>query len=211
MKFLLALFFLTFQTIASAEFCTAVIKDLTSGYEYENYTRNSYSHDDACYIAMSDCRFSLGNAQAQGRYYNANCFVVDNYPPTPPNQSLTCATDLVDQVNRIVRRFTATSNNGYEACLQSDQFCKMAIARGPNYGLRCINEGIINGGNYPNPPMQTAECTVSRVDPNGKILEKYLGRAQGPRGTDVYHAACNVAIENCAKEALPAQTCKIDQ
>lgn len=218
MKVLIALILLSISTFASAEYCTSVIKDQYSGYEYENFTRWSYSRDDACYQAISECRQALYDAQSRGRYYNANCVIVGGAPtPTPPpRQSLICKTDLVDVFGNTIRQFTAPGYNEYEACRQSDEFCKMELARGRNNSMRCINRGIINGRDpyprpNPRPDIIFEECRVSRLDPAGRFVEGYLGRAQGPRGTDVKGAACREAINQCSRDLVGRQTCNFER
>lgn len=221
MKILIALILMTISTFASAEYCTSVLRDQYSQYEYQQFTRYSYSRDDACYQAMNDCQGALYDGQSQGRYGTAYCAIIgDNPIPVPPRETLICETDLVDVFGNIVRQFTAPGSNVYEACGQSDQFCKMELARGRSSGVRCINRGIINGrypnpypnpNPYPRPPVIIEECRVNRLDPAGRFVEGYLGRAEGPRGTDVKGAACRDGLNQCAREVVGRQTCSIDR
>lgn len=216
MKYLITLFFLTLSTMASADFCTSVLRDQYSQYEYQQFTRSSYSRDDACYQAMSDCQRALFDGQSQGRYYGAVCDVLGGNPmPTPPQQSVICETDLLDYYGNIVRQFTAPGANSYEACRQSDEFCKMELARGSSYGATCVNRGLINNRNpnpypRPRPDIIVETCSVSRLDPAGMFVEGYTGRAEGPRGTDVRGAACRDGLNQCSRELVGRQTCNIN-
>jgi hypothetical protein len=213
MKNLLALILLTFSTFASAEFCTTAIRDQFTQYEYQSFMRSSYSHDDACFQAMSDCRAALNDAQSQGRYYNANCVFTNNQPPPPrPPQMLMCRTDLLDFWGRTIRQFTGQGRDEYSACRQSDEICKMELARGTSNAVSCMNRGIIGGGDQyprPRPPVIIEECRASRLDPAGMFVETYLGRAEGPRGTDVKGEACRDAMNACSRELVGRQTCNI--
>jgi hypothetical protein len=214
MKTLLALMILTFSTLASAEFCTTAIRDQFSQYEYQSFMRSSYSHDDACFQAMTDCRAALNDAQSQGQYYNANCVFTNSAPPMPPQppRMLMCRTDLLDFWGRTIRQFTGQGMDEYSACRQSDEFCKMELARGSSNAVSCMNRGIINdGGSYPppRPPVIIEECRANRLDPAGMFVESYMGRAEGPRGSDVKGEACRQAINICSRELVGRQTCNI--
>lgn len=80
-----------FSATASAEYCTTVIREYKGPnytYEYDNFTRTSYSTDAACSDAMYDCQRRLSDYQSRGLYYNAQCAVKSNsYPsdPRPPS------------------------------------------------------------------------------------------------------------------------------
>jgi hypothetical protein len=219
MKSLILLLILSFSTWASAEVCTNAIKDNYSGYEYEYFTRSSYSQEDACFQAGYDCRNALSYYQSQGRNYSSSCIQVSPLPnpnPNPPDQNLVCRTDLLDQFGNIIRQFTAMGKNALEACIQSDLFCKFELNRRNTYGSRCENRGIINRPNpnpypRPQPPREVRECFVSRLDPAGYFVQRYLGRAEGPQGTDVLGMACREAMNYCQRELVGRQYCQYDR
>jgi hypothetical protein len=216
MKSLLTIILLTLSGYASAEFCSTAIVDQYSQYQYQQFTRSSYSHDDACYLAMTDCRRALSDGQSQGRYRTAACqFINSNPVPTPPpQQSVLCETDLLDYYGNVVRQFTAPGTNSYDACRQSDEFCKMELARRTSYGMSCVNRGLINGRNpspRPRPDIIVETCQASRLDPAGMFVEGYTGRAEGPRGTDVKGEACRDAYAQCSRELVGRQTCNINR
>jgi hypothetical protein len=236
MKALLALFLLGISAVVSAEVCTSVIKD-RSGYEWETFTRSSYSQPAACDQAMYDCRDALAQGQASGRYYDAVCDIkMDQYPnpspypnpfptpspypnpnpyPTPnpyPNpQGYVCQTDLVDGYGRTVREFTAPGASEYDACNTSDNFCKSELARNDSYGSRCVNRGLINGRQNPRPPRRerTESCSANRVDPAGMFIQSYSETVSGPEETDVRGEACRRAINDCTRELRGRQSCNI--
>ncbi len=216
MKIFISLFLLSMSTFASAEFCTSAIKDQYSQYEYQNFTRSSYSYDDACFQAITDCRRALADAQSQGRYYNANCLITSSAPtppPRPPQENLICRTDLLDYWGNTIRQFTAQSWDARSACDQSDEFCRMELSRGRNNGARCLNMGIINQRPNPRPRPQTVveTCQSSRLDPAGMYVEGYTGRAEGPRGSDVKGEACREAMSLCSRELVGRQTCRLER
>jgi hypothetical protein len=213
MKILIALFTLAISSFASAEFCSSALRDQYSQYDYQIFTRSSYSRDDACAQAIYDCRAALYDGQSQGRYNTAVCVISDYAPvPQPPRQNLICRTDLVDYWGNTIRQFTAQGMDAYSACRQSDEFCKYELARGNSNAVSCVNRGIINSNPYPypTPPVITEECRANRLDPAGMFVQSYLGRAQGPRGTDVKGAACNSAMNSCYREIVGRQTCQVD-
>ena len=217
MKILITLAILTFSTFASAEICRSVLQDNYSQYEYQQFIRTGYSMSDACFQAMNDCYAALNDGQAQGRYQTASCLITSGRPaPQPPRQNVVCETDLLDYYGNIVRQFTAPGRDAYEACRQSDEFCKMELARSRTYGMTCLNRGIING-RYPSPYPQprpdiiVENCRVNRLDPAGMFVQSYFGRAEGPRGTDVRGAACREAMNDCSRELVGRQTCNIDR
>lgn len=87
-KATLAFLVLTFSTLAAADICTVVIRD-QYGYEYDSFSRSSYSSTAACDDANWDCRQKLSMYQSVGQHYNSMCSVVDiisSYPtPLPPS------------------------------------------------------------------------------------------------------------------------------
>lgn len=88
MKKFLALLLFAVSTASFAEMCTYVIRD-NYGYEYQNFTRDSYTHSAACSFAEYDCKRALSEGQSVGRYYNAICmekYWGPTYPqPYPPS------------------------------------------------------------------------------------------------------------------------------
>ena len=211
MKTLLALILLGISGLASAEFCTSVIKN-RSGYEYEIFTRSSYSQQAACDQANYDCTRALNDAQASGQYYDAFCEIKYNQPiPMPPQRTIICQTDLVDYYNQTVRSFTAPGANEYDACNTSDNFCKSELARNDSYGSRCVNRGLIGNRNDPRPPdrTRTEQCSVNRLDPAGMFIQNYIASATGPINSDVKGEACRNAVYQCSMELRGRQTCNI--
>lgn len=213
MKTLLALFLFSLTTLSFAEICTSVIRD-NYGYEFETFTRSSYSEQAACDLATYDCREALSYGQSVGRYYNAFCAIKDDRRnPYPPSQSLVCQTDLVDSYGRLVRSFTAFGTNEYDACNSSDDVCKRELARDSSYGYRCINRGIIDN-RYPRPPRppertRTEQCSANRLDPAGMFIQRYTRVATGPTNTDVRGEACRSAMNDCFRDLRGRQTCNI--
>lgn len=229
MKTLFALLFLATAFTAQAETCTSVIKD-SRGYEWESFTRSSYSQASACDQATYDCNQALSWARSQGRYYDAQCVLKwqnDPYPnpypspyptpnpnpypvPTPGPGAYICQTDLVDYYGGIVRSFTAPGSSEYEACNQSDTFCKSELARRDSYGSRCVTRGLINRRPGPVPPRtRTESCTANRYDPAGVFIQSYMASATGPIDSDVRGAACRQAYNDCSRDLRGRQTCQI--
>lgn len=216
MKALLGLFLLTIASVSFAgETCTYVIKD-RYGYEYENHTRYSYSKDAACSDASWSCNTALSNARAQGRYYDANCEMkydgpVNPRPPFPPVQTVMCTTDLVDWYGNTIRSFSGRGNSEWEACGQSDEFCRYELQRGDSNGRRCVTRGT--GGGYPNPPRPpretTESCTANRHDPAGYFIQSYTATHTGPIGSDVRGEACRKALNYCSYDIRGRQTCRL--
>ncbi len=229
MKTVLALILLGLSSLASAEVCTSVIKD-RQGYEWETYTRSSYSQQAACDQATYDCRQALAYAQASGRYYDAQCEIKWNSPvpnpypnpypnpnpnpyPNPYPRTFVCQTDLVDYYSNVVRTFTAPGANEYDACNTSDIFCKSELARNDSYGARCVNRGLIDSRNDPRPPSRTKteQCTASRLDPAGMFIQSYMATATGPINSDVRGEACRNAFNDCSRDLRGRQTCNINR
>ncbi len=223
MKSLLALLILGFSAFASAEVCTSVIRD-RSGYEWETFTRSSYSQSAACDQALYDCRDALAYAQSYGRYYDAQCEIKWNNPyptptpnpypnpyPTPNPSGYICQTDLVDYYGNTVRSFTAPGADPATACMTSDNFCKVELARNNTYGTRCENRGLIGNRNDPRPPSRNRveQCTVNRLDPAGMFVQAYTEQASGPINSDVKGEACRLALQDCSRDIRGRQTCNI--
>lgn len=87
-KVLLTFLLLLGATSAFADYCTVVIRD-QYGYEFDTFTRSSYSIDAACSDARFDCRTKLSDYQSWGRYYDAQCVIKNTsisypIPPIPP-------------------------------------------------------------------------------------------------------------------------------
>jgi len=231
MKSLMALALFAFAAFAQAEVCTSVIRD-SRGYEWETFTRSSYSTQAACDQAQYDCNSALSYARSQGRYYDAQCVLQypnDPYPnpypnpyppypnpypdPGPGRRDVMCQTDLVDYYGRIVRSFTGTGPNEPSACAHSDNFCKSELARHDSYGSRCVTRGVVNRpgpGPGPIPPrMKTESCTANRYDPAGMFIQSYLASATGPWDSDVRGVACRQAYNDCSRDLRGRQSCQL--
>lgn len=213
MKKLIALSLLLLSTLAwSSESCTFAIKD-NYGREYETLTRYSYSRQAACADADFACRQTIAEGQRYGRYYDAHCeekYDTPTRPPYPPTRDLMCITDLVDYYGTIVRSFSGMGRTEFDACEQSDNFCKYELARGDSFGYRCVTRGI-NGGPGPRPPrMVTESCTATRFDPQGIRIENYFASHTGPYNTDVRGEACRMAMNYCYQEIRGRQYCNIE-
>lgn len=221
MKTLLALFLLCVASVSfAADSCTFAIKD-RYGYEYENHTRISYSREAACSDADYACRVAISDAQRNGRYMDAFCeqkggVVTPNRPPIPPSSTIMCTTDLVDYYGGIVRSFSGSGQTQWEACNQSESFCRYELSRNTSSGWRCVTRGS-NGGNYPypypqpQPPRQVTEtCRASRFDPAGYYIESYMQSYTGPANSDVKGEACRRAYNQCSYEIRGRQTCRIE-
>lgn len=221
MKTLFALALFAMAAMAQAEVCTSVIKD-SRGYDWETFTRSSYSTQAACDQAMYDCNSALSWARSQGRYYDAQCMIQwqnpnpypNPYPdPGPGRRDVMCQTDLVDYYGRVVRSFTGSGPNESSACAHSDNFCKYELARNDSYGARCITRGIVHRpgpGPGPIPPRtKTESCTANRYDPAGMFIQSYMASATGPWDSDVRGAACRQAYNDCSRDLRGRQSCQI--
>lgn len=217
MKTALVFCALFFSSLVSAETCTSVIRD-RSGYEWETFTRTSYSQQAACDQAIYDCHGALSFGQSVGRYYNAFCEIssgpIEPQPtpaPYPDHNPIVCRTDLVDIYNQIVRIFSAPGASEFDACNNSDRFCKYELSRNSNYGFRCITRGLIGNRNEPRMPerTRTEQCSVNRLDPAGMFIQNYIAFATGPINSDVRGEACRSAYNQCSMQLRGRQTCNI--
>ena len=219
MKTLLALFLLSLASVSFAsESCTFAIKD-RYGYEYESHTRISYGREAACSDAQYACLVAISDGQRNGRYFDAYCEykggpVTPNRPPLPPTSTVICTTDLVDYYGGIVRSFTGYGQSQWDACGQSEQFCRYELSRNTSNGWRCVTRGS-GGGGYPypqpRPPRDITEtCKASRFDPAGYYIESYIQSYTGPYGSDVKGEACRRAYNQCSYEIRGRQTCRIE-
>jgi hypothetical protein len=207
MKTLLAFFLLSISGLAFAsESCTYLIKN-NRGMEVQSITRSSYSKEAACGQANYDCSSKISEINSQGRSRDLIC-VLDseiNVPPIPPSSMVMCSTDLLDFFGQAIRTFSASGWTMYEACRQSEEFCRYELSRGNSNGYRCVTRG--NG----NPPREKTEsCQVSRFDPAGFFIQSYFATATGPVHSDVKGEACQRAYQSCSFELRGRQTCRID-
>ncbi len=228
MKTLVGILFLVLSNIVAAEVCTTVIKDQRSNYEFETFTRTSYSKQAACDMAIYDCQTALSTAQSYGRYYGAICEIKytpspspspspspypNPYPnpyPSPYPTGYNCQTDLVDNFGSTLRSFRAQGATLNEACMASDNICKSELARHDSYGARCINKGLINNRNDPQPPREhTEQCVANRFDPAGMFIQSYSAWAFGPINSDVKREACSKALNICSADLRGRQSCSI--
>lgn len=86
MKLLFTLLFLSTSSSVMADTCIVVIRDQYNGYEYDQFTRTSYSSDAACTDAIWDCRNRLSEYQVRGQLPYAQCAVktiFHDYPDYP--------------------------------------------------------------------------------------------------------------------------------
>jgi hypothetical protein len=204
MKAMMVLILLAISSFSMADVCTSVIKD-RSGYEWESFTRTSYSQEAACNQAIYDCRGALSYGQSVGRYYDAFCEVKYDRP-----RAIICQTDLVDYYGGTVRIFTAPGSSEWDACNTSDNFCKSELARNNSYGYRCVNRGLIGNRNDPQRPRTKTEyCSANRLDPAGMFIQSYNASASGPINSDVLGDACRHAISACSNEIRGRQICTI--
>ena len=195
MKTALVFCALFFSSLVSAETCTSVIRD-RSGYEWESFTRTSYSQQAACDQAIYDCHGALSFGQSVGRYFNAFCEISSrpsDPQPTPDQNPIVCRTDLVDIYNQIVRIFSAPGASEFDACNNSDRFCKYEISNEPRMPER----------------TRTEQCSVNRLDPAGMFIQNYIAFATGPINSDVRGEACRSAYNQCSMQLRGRQTCNI--
>ena len=204
MKAILIFLLLTITSFASAEICTSVIKD-RRGYEWETFTRSSYSRQAACDQASYDCSGALSYGQSQGRYYDAFCEIKFE-APNPYPFPLICQTDLVDFMGRTYSSFNAEGVNEWDACNLSNNLCSEALAKMGNFGFRCENKGIINRND---PRSTTEQCIVNRQDAFGRLIQGYFGVATGSVNTDVRGEACKSALNLCLRDLGNRQFCNI--
>ncbi|MGZ3789368.1 MAG: hypothetical protein ACXVLQ_12645 [Bacteriovorax sp.] len=54
----------------------------------------------------------------------------------------------------------------------------------------------------------TAECTITRNDAAGTLIQSYLGTATGPIDADLHIDACNSAMDDCLRDIKENQTCR---
>jgi len=207
MKTLLIFLLLAISGLVSAEVCTSVIKD-RRGYEWESFTRSSYSQQSACDYAIYDCNGALSYGQSMGRYYDSYCEIKNTNPPRYP---VVCQTDLTDPIGGILSSYKAQGMNEWVACSSSDNLCKSALSKMGKFGFRCINKGLINDRNDPLPPNGTIteQCLVYRQDAYGAIFQSYFGTAMGPYNTDVHGEACRRALNFCMPDLRDRQYCNI--
>lgn len=217
MKTLLALLVFSIASIASAESCSFAVKD-RYGFEYETVSRIGYDVGSACSDAEYSCRVILNNAQARGKYLDANCAMVrgggfPNRPPDAPTAIARCTTDMVNYYNSVVRSFTANGRTQEDACMESARQCKIELVRQDNYGHRCVRRGAGGGGNIPpRPPRETtASCQARRFDPAGHFIESYVASARGPIGTNVKEQACRKAYNDCSYDLKGRQYCTVER
>ena len=218
-KFLLA--FLSLCSIsAMADYsCTATIKD--NGLDRESFTRYSYTQNAACDTARFDCNNYLSDMQSRGYYRSAFCaldrneYPTDPYPnpyPNPyPPARVSCTTDLVDYWGQVVRSFTGDGRSEWEACEESDRFCREALNRGTSNGRNCVRRYGPNPGPGPRPPRDpwvTEECRVQRLDPAGWLVQEYTAVKSGPRSSNPRYAACQEAQSRCSYDLRGRQSCR---
>ena len=216
MKTFLALIIFSIAGFASAENCSFAVKD-RYGYEYETVSRIGYSSSSACSDAEYACKVILNNAQARGKYLDANCALVrspgfPNRPPDAPTAIARCTTDMVNYYNSVVRSFTANGRTQEDACMESARQCKIEMARQENYGHRCVRRGTGGGGNIPPRPRETTEsCQARRFDPAGRFIEAYRASHTGPIGTNVKEQACRKAYNSCSYDLKGTQYCTVER
>ena len=133
-------------------------------------------------------------------------------PPIPPSAvNVMCTTELQDYYGNAVRSFTGRGYSYNEACRQSEEFCRYELQRGNTIGVRCVTRG--GGGGYPNPrppQQQTEQCRASRINPSGTLAQTYYATATGPYNSNVKDVACRRAYDDCLRDLLVRQTCRID-
>ena len=213
MKTLIALALLAFASVSMAsESCTYAIKDRW-GTEFETLTRYSYTRSAACADASYACSDALALGQRYGRYYDAFC--EEKWEPSYPNPRLEiCTTDLVDYYGSTVRSFRGEGRTSYEACAQSDEFCRYELNRHDTRGWRCVTRGNRPGpgpGPGPIPPRQKTEsCTATRFDPQGINIENYYATWTGPVHSDVRGEACRQALNQCSRDLRGRQFCRVN-
>ena len=206
MKTLVIFLLMAISGLVSAEVCTSVIKD-RRGYEWETFTRSSYSQQSACDFAIYECNGALSYDQSMGKYYDAFCEIKYDRP-IPPPPIVVCQTDLVDPIGGIITSYKAQGIDAWQACTSSDNTCKSALSKMGKFGFRCINKGLINDPRQPT-GNRTEQCFVNRQDYNGSILQTYYGTARGPYNSDVYGEACRQALNICIPELRAGQNCII--
>lgn len=229
-KILLGIISLCSFSVLADYSCTATIKD--NGMSRETFTRYSYTQSAACDTARFDCNNFLSDMQSRGYYRNAYCLADRNdypdypdypnpdypnpypfpYPNDPrPPARVTCQTDLVDYWGQTIRTFSGNGRSEWEACEESDRFCREALNRGTSNGRNCVRRYGPNPGPGPRPPQDpwiTAECRVQRLDPAGWLVQEYTASKSGPRSSNPRYEACREAERRCSYDLRGRQSCR---
>jgi hypothetical protein len=214
MKLFILIFLVALSSASYAETCTANLKD-RYGITIQSFFESSYSRESACSEAMYQCNRLLSDANSSGRYYDHRCELESTYDPNPypnpwPTENFICQTDLIDQYNRILRSFTGRGRTEWDACGQSDSFCRDELYRNTSWGLRCVTRRNPNPNPGPNPRpprTKTEQCEARRFDPAGMFIQSYLAWATGPIHTDVRREACERAMSECHRDLKGRQFC----
>ncbi len=202
MRVLLAMTFLFLSISASADYCSATLKDRFGSY-LRNFSEYGYTQQEACREALRACNYEKVRLEYDRNFYGAFCEVdrfSDPYPrPTPTPSPRACEYELTRANGNVVQVFRG---RGYDSCEDARRQCEIELRDNQRQGRmpRAYCAMSRDGGRDRDRDLVTKTCRVEQVDRRmGRVVRVHTGSATGRRSEDLKRQACNEAATMCAR------------
>ncbi|EQC44239.1 hypothetical protein [Bacteriovorax sp. Seq25_V] len=199
MKGLLTLVVLFLSLSASADYCSATLKDRFGGY-LRSFSEFGYNQQEACREALRSCNYEKVRLEYDRNFYGAFCEVdrfsnPNPYPPRPTPR--TCEYELTRANGNVVQVFRG---RGYDSCDDARRQCERELRDQQRNGRmpRAYCAMSRRGGH--DRDLVTKTCRVEQVDRRmGRVVRVHTGSATGRRSEDLKRQACQEAATMCAR------------
>lgn len=225
MKFLIGLTFSLLAMSASAEYCSASLKDRYNTV-IRSFTEYGYSSNEACRDALRSCNYEKERLSYDRYYQGLNCEIDtfrNPYPgpvptprptPTPPRDNRSCEVELRRANGDVITTFRRSSYDRRDACLEARRECEVELRFNQRQG-RMPRAYCMEVEDRRDRDFVTKSCTVERVDQRvGRVIDFHTATATGRVESEVERRACEDATQECMRAARMsnrADTCIISR
>lgn len=206
MKFLLGLTLCLMAQMASADYCSATLKD-RFGSPLRSFSEYGYTHQEACRDALRSCSYEKERLQYdryyEGLYCELDTFrnpVPSPYPtpyPGPGRDRNECEVELQRANGNVITTFRARSYDRRQACMEARRDCEVELRANQRQG-RMPRAMCVEVQDRRDRDLITRTCSVEQVDTRmGRVVDTHRGVATGRQNEDVQRRACDEAVNQC--------------
>lgn len=211
MKFLLGLTLCLMAQVASADYCSATLKD-RFGSSLRSFSEYGYTEQEACREALRSCNYEKERLTYDSHYYGAYCDI-DTFRPNPrpnpgpgpspfPNPGRDrneCEVELTRQNGAVVSTFRARSFERRLACGEARRDCEVELRAQQRMG-RLPRAACLEVQDRRDRDIVTKSCAVEQVDTRrGRVVDTHRATATGRAHEDVKARACSEATNECMR------------
>lgn len=212
MKVLLGLVLCLMAQMASADYCSATLKD-RYGSALRSFSEYGYTEQEACRDALRSCNYEKERLTYDSYYFGAYCDIDTFRNPAPrPNPTPSpfpnpgpgrdrdlCEVELQRANGNVVTTFRVRSYDRRQACAEARRDCEVELRSNQRQG-RLPRAMCVEVQDRRDRDFITKSCSVERVDTRmGRIIETHRATATGRQNEDVKRLACDEATNQCMR------------